>query len=590
MKKLIVHLSAFSTVGLTAATVVSCIPAKFADGPIGQRVVIVTDGGNIRDRSFNESSWESVIDYGAQIHTNIYTDETRTQLKTFTDTPEGKAEAFKFDYASSWAGREFRLENPQIDTIGKYGKDGKVETFEASEKASSNYVETAGHDLTNFYAGYKMGLYKKADAILLAGFGHLGSVGKLIKWMEKDEKTLVLLDAQVDYKYEKDADGNIKLGANGRPIPTQNKNVISVQYDSELSGFNAAWDTALWANMPEIDMTTGKWTEGNKLNGDANGDGEISMGTFGGISSKFSVDNSMWGYLLAIELFNQTIAGQEFELKDSDDKVKNFKPKKIKFGNAGNAKEGDAREGTIDKVKAINNSDGNWFSNSFGYGDANRNGIIPYLTGNGTDIIMGVAGPQTNDIAETDASYKPFIVGIDTDQIKSVGSDKNAQDRFITSSTKGLAQAAIDSFKKSKSLKYIYEDETKTKISHYVNGKETDDGYLAVQKPTWTVSSSRNPNVKWKTGENKAINAVDYNKGFAKELFTKIPAFYKSLGEKPQYYIQGSELKKAAELIIQTAKGLDPKDWKIDVNGIDGYNNYLVRLLQSFKETTKGDK
>ncbi|AVP49075.1 hypothetical protein [Williamsoniiplasma luminosum] len=574
MKKLIVHLSAFSTVGLTAATVVSCIPAKFADGPIGQRVVIVTDGGNIRDRSFNESSWESVIDYGAQIHTNIYTDETRTKLKTFTDTPEGKAEAFKFDYASSWAGREFRLENPQIDPIVR------KETFEPAEKASSNYVETAGHDLTNFYAGYKMGLYKKADAILLAGFGHLGSVGKLIKWMEKDEKTLVLLDAQVDYQYEKDADGKNKLGADGRPIPTQNKNVISVQYDSELSGFNAAWDTALWANMPKIDMTTGKWAEGNKLNGDANGDGEISMGTFGGISTKFSVDNSMWGYLLAIELFNQTIAGKTFNLKDANGVEKSFTPELIKFGNV--------KTGIIKDLAAQNNSDTSWFSGTFGYGDANRKGTIPYLTGNGTDIIMGVAGPQTNDIAETDAKYKPYIVGIDTDQIKSVGVDKNAQERFITSSTKGLAQAAIDSFKKSKSLKYIFEDEAKTKVSHYVNGKETDDGYLAKQEPTWTISSSRKPGVKWEKGENLAINAVDYGTGFAQEIFAKLPEFYKSLGEKPQHYIKGEELQKAAKLIIKIAGNKKSNEWKIEDDGIDGYKNYFDRFLLSLP--TKGDK
>ncbi|ATZ17268.1 ribose/galactose ABC transporter substrate-binding protein [Williamsoniiplasma luminosum] len=561
MKKIMVHLSALSTIGLTGATVVGCLPARFADGVIGQRIVIVSDGGNIRDQSFNESSWESIINYGSQIHTNIYTDETRTTKKVFSNTKEDRAEAYQLDYASSWAGRDFRLDNPMIDF-----KNG--ESFKDAKKASTNYVETAGHDSTNFYAAYKMGLYKKADAMLVAGFSHLASVQKLIKWMAKDKKTLVLLDAKVDYQYKQDA--------NGKDIPTQNQNVISVQYDSELSGFNAAWDAALWANLPKIDMTTGKWDPNGGLNGDASGDGRISMGTFGGLSSKTSVDNSMWGYLVGIELFNQIIAEKEYVLTDVDGVVKNFKPEKIKFGNV--------HSGLIDDVRAVNNADANWFSNSFAYGDANRNGILPHLIENGTDIIMGVAGPQTNDIALqiTGARYKPFIVGIDTDQIKTIGKDTQTEARFITSSTKGLAQAALAAFKKSRSLKHIYKDESKSEITHFVNDPEIQDGYLAKQEPDWTISASRDAADRWKIGKNLAINAIKYDTGFAKTLFTAIPKVYQEAGFKPENYLNAKTIQSAVKTILQASEGKPSLAWKIEVDGVDGYVNYLKRLLSSF--------
>ncbi|PPE05505.1 hypothetical protein [Williamsoniiplasma lucivorax] len=569
MKKILTSLSAFSSVGLTAATVVACIPAKFAEGPIGQRVVIVTDGGNIRDRSFNESAWEGVIEYGAQVHQNIYEDAARTK-KVDVKTKE---EALKFDYASSLMGRQFDPEHPGVDKV-------KGQTYDLPKKYSSNYVETAGHNTNDFYAGYKMGLYKNADAILLAGFGHLASISKLIEWMEEDEKTLVLLDSSVDYDYVKNADGTDKIDPiTKKKIPQKNKNVISVQYNSELSGFNAAWDTALWANMPKIDMATGRWDSKGGLNGDASGNDKISMGTFGGISAKNSVDNSMWGYLVAINLFNDTMAGKTYTLKDAAGVAKEFTPKKIDFGNVGSD--------NVDKVKASGNSDQTWFSNSFGLGDANKT-VLPHLIENKTDIIMGVAGPQTNDIVTpVGAKYSPFIVGIDTDQITSVGKDTNSTDRFITSSIKGLMPAAVEEFKKSKSLKHIYKDEKKKEIEYYVNGNDIDDGQLAEQKPDWVISSSRDAKEKWAPGKNLAINAVKYSEGIGATMFAKLPGIYAAAGKAPENYFQPASIKAATEMIMK-ASADKPETWTIEQNGISGYMDYFQKFIASLTITPNG--
>ncbi|PPE05509.1 hypothetical protein [Williamsoniiplasma lucivorax] len=567
MKKLITGLSLFVSLGVTTATVVSCIPAKFAEGLVGQRIVFITDGGNIRDKSFNESGWDSIIQYGAQIHQNLYQNNNRQEGDKVTFTEDQKDKAQSFDYASSWAGREFRLDQPMVDP-------SKSESWEPAKKASSNYVETAGHAMTDYYASYKMGLYKKADAILIAGFAHAGSVNKLIKWTEKEGKTLIFLDGVIDYAYKKNAQQQFELDQDGRKIPTKNKNTISVQFDSELSGFNAAWDAALWANMPKIDMTTGQWVPGNQLNGDASGDGRISMGAFGGISAKTAVDNTIWGYLVAVQLFNTIIAGQNFQLTDATGVVKNFTPQKIQFGNVGSDE--------LSQVKVINKADPTWYTHSFSIGDANRSGLLPNLIKNQTDIIMGVAGPQTNDIAKeiTGATYRPFVIGVDTDQVLTVGKDTKAEDRFITSSTKGLTQAAFALFKKSRSLKYIYKDESKKEIVGYVNGPEIEDGFLAKQEPDWTISSSRASDDKWMLGKNLAINALDFRKGIGKKIFDQLPKVYQQAGDTPEQYISAHAISEAIRMIMEE-NNVPSSHWTMTRDGIDGYESYFTRLLAS---------
>jgi basic membrane lipoprotein Med (substrate-binding protein (PBP1-ABC) superfamily) len=67
MKKLMLSLYSASAVLVTATSVVSCIPPSYAKGPVGQRVLLVTDGGNVADKSFNEGSYNSIKKYGKEI-------------------------------------------------------------------------------------------------------------------------------------------------------------------------------------------------------------------------------------------------------------------------------------------------------------------------------------------------------------------------------------------------------------------------------------------------------------------------------------------------------------------------------------------
>ncbi|SYV96452.1 Uncharacterised protein, partial [Mycoplasma putrefaciens] len=57
MKKLLTTLTAIVGTSGSISTLISCKVPTFAEGVLGQKVVIVTDGGNIKDQSFNESAW-----------------------------------------------------------------------------------------------------------------------------------------------------------------------------------------------------------------------------------------------------------------------------------------------------------------------------------------------------------------------------------------------------------------------------------------------------------------------------------------------------------------------------------------------------
>jgi basic membrane lipoprotein Med (substrate-binding protein (PBP1-ABC) superfamily) len=70
-----------------------------------------------------------------------------------------------------------------------------------------------------------MAAFKETDAMVLAGFIHVGAIEKASELMK--EKTIVLADGVADY-------------SNGK-----NKNVISIRFNSELAGFAVGYDAAV---------------------------------------------------------------------------------------------------------------------------------------------------------------------------------------------------------------------------------------------------------------------------------------------------------------------------------------------------------
>ncbi|ATZ18402.1 ribose/galactose ABC transporter substrate-binding protein [Williamsoniiplasma somnilux] len=544
MKKLLTILTSVSVLAGSVTSVISCTAPKLAEGLPGQRVVIITDGGNIRDKSFNESSWEGVIDYGGQIGENVDDSELVGTGLTKED----------LNYESS----------KLVKVI-----DG-VKDYSDAKNSSRNYVEVADKSRNGFYSAYKMALYKQTDAMLLSGFGHTDTIDELSRLM--GDKTIVLLDSQVDYSGGK------------------YKNVISIIFKSELAGFAAGWDALMWANVPKLDDKGNFKSDNLELQGDANGDGIITLGSFGGISMKLAVDNYIWGLLAAGELFNETMAGQEVTLKDNSGVEKNYKLPKVAYGNLEGSKE------LPDGPLASSATDSAWFSNNFDIGGAEKSGVVPKLFKNKSDIIFPVAGPQTNDvIGHEGGGYKPFLIGVDTDQIKTVGKDTGTENRFITSAIKGIATAAVDELKAARSLKKAEIVTPKgPKIINVNDPKKIHDGQLAETNTDWSVSISRNADQKYSLGQNLAIKAVDYSKNIGKILYTslsdEVTGFASLKSGDIRDYFTGKSIKNAikgalnpsteSEILNKKDAQTISVDSTIENDGIDGLVSYFNRLLK----------
>ncbi|WFQ89792.1 sugar ABC transporter substrate-binding protein [Mycoplasma feriruminatoris] len=548
MKKLLTILTTLIGTSGSISAVVSCKVPTFAEGILGQKVLVVTDGGNIRDKTFNESSWEGVIKYGSQIHSNFnITDELTAR---------------KFNYKSSVGGHTKWDEN----THSFINED-----YEYAKSNSNNYVETPDHTIDAFRTSYNTAIYKKADAFLLAGFGHLGAVDYAADRMQKaGNKTVVLLDAQ----YQKD-------------------NVISVLFNSELAGFNAGWDAILWANLPKMtSLNSGEFSKeavsasksktDMPLQGSTAGNKYISIGMFGGITDKNAVDNYMWGLLAAMHVYNNKFAGKEIELEDNKGQKVKYKLQPVYYANLG-------KKAGVEGLKDV--SESSWFSKSFEVGGAKKSGIVDALVKNQADIIFPVAGPQINDVLEA-TGHKPFVIGVDTDQVTSVGSSKQGNEfRFLTSAKKNIVSASIYALNRARSLQKAVVDNKEYESKHK---SEVKDGQTLVGKePDWSISSSRKANTKWSVEKvngsltnaaNLAIESVDYSKDKGDLIEEDLKKALDESGKTYKEYLTKTSLDKALDLINKNIQDGEWDNLKFESNGIAGIKNYWEMLIQSTKK------
>nr|VZR96823.1 hypothetical protein MF5295_00011 [Mycoplasma feriruminatoris] len=548
MKKLLTILTTLIGTSGSISAVVSCKVPTFAEGILGQKVLVVTDGGNIRDKTFNESSWEGVIKYGSQIHSNF---DIKDELT-----------ARKFNYKSSVGGHT-KWDEKTHSFIN--------EDYEYAKSNSNNYVETPDHTIDAFRTSYNTAIYKKADAFLLAGFGHLGAVDYAADRMQKaGNKTVVLLDAQ----YQKD-------------------NVISVLFNSELAGFNAGWDAILWANLPKMtSLNSGEFSkEANSasnsktdmpLQGSTAGNKYISIGMFGGITDKNAVDNYMWGLLAAMHVYNNKFAGKEIELEDNKGQKVKYKLQPVYYANLG-------KKAGVEGLKDV--SESSWFSKSFEVGGAKKSGIVDALVKNQADIIFPVAGPQINDVLEA-TGHKPFVIGVDTDQVTSVGSSKQGNEfRFLTSAKKNIVSASVYALNRAKSLQKTTLDGKEYKSKYE---KEIKDGTTLVgEQPDWSISSSRKADTKWSiekvngsltNAANLAIESVDYSKGKGDLIEEDLKKALNESGKTYKEYLTKTSLDKALELINKHVKNEEWEKLTLSSDGIAGIKNYWEMLIQSTKK------
>ncbi|MCL8213684.1 hypothetical protein LD119_00617 [Mesoplasma sp. JKS002660] len=282
----------------------------------------------------------------------------------------------------------------------EYGLDGQ-----------NNYVEAADTSSTSVVSAYRLAKLKRADAVILPGFNHITTIAAAAKLF--GEKTIVLVD--------------------GTPGSTDKlyDHVISVLFNSQLGGVQAAFDAAYWATTKVRDA---QGNETEKMQGDASGDGKITFGTFAGASNKYGVDNYMWGLLLGMDLFNKWYG-----------ETRGY----VRLANTDDYK--------IESVKVTNTSSYDWWTNNFDLGGATKSGIVSKLVDDRkADIIFPVAGPQIEDVLNyhpRSSSYKglPYVIGIDVDQAE-IFNGSAYHGRFITSAIKNVHSATKIALQHAQSL------------------------------------------------------------------------------------------------------------------------------------------
>ena len=277
----------------------------------------------------------------------------------------------------------------------------------------NNYVESVDASYTSLVSGYRLAKLKKADALVLSGFAHIPTLSEATRLFKN--QSVILIDGKADYDNP------------------EYQNVISIVFNSQIASMQAVFDAAYWATT-KVKDAQGNETE--KMQGDVNGDGKITFGTFGGTSFKYAVDNYMWGAFLGVELFNQYYATTSESYR------------KIYLANTSTHQVGD--------LKITSSSDAAYYSGNFQLGGATKSGIVDKLIGQEkSDLIFPIAGPQIQDVLNyipRGFNGRPYIIGVDGDQATAYDSDA-VHGRFITSAIKNISSATQAALQHSSSLK-----------------------------------------------------------------------------------------------------------------------------------------
>jgi len=396
-----------------------------------------------------------------------------------------------------------------------------VKDFYNLDASKNNYVDGSDHTKIGVLNNYKLALIKGADALVLPGFVHIEPLSDPASSF-LDDKTVVILDAVVN-----------------------KSNIISVLFNSQFAGLQAAFDASYWATRKV----------NGRLQGDISGDGEIRIGAFAGASNKFAVDSYLWGLFLGIQLFNITVG------KDENVRV-------------GFANSTDSDTGSIEKMGAQSSTDPLFFTGTFALGDATKSGILGNLVDSRkADIIFPVAGPQIQDVVSYRSkptngySYSPYLIGIDVDQTITYPNAAKAG-RFINSAKKNLRAAVMQTLSHAKSLRGRT---TNGVIGEYNPdaGVEIWDGTIAPPFRDWSESTIGGDN-KVQTHALKLYEDGQGDKAIPKPgsgeeteidaVLNKITALFSDSGESTQDYLNGQKIKAIAEsLATDIRKLLNPQ-------------------------------
>lgn len=290
------------------------------------------------------------------------------------------------------------------------GTDGGFDFSARGLSAENNWVRPLKSDYESYVNSYKLAKYKGTDIYVLSGFQQDMSLNQATQ-IAGPNKTIIFVDSA-----KRDA----------------GPNVIPLAFSSQLAGFAAAYDSAVWATT----------VVGGRMQGQVYNKEFVSFGTYGGVSNKDATGSYMWGFLVGMAYFNAR-ANQE-----------GANERHLKLANFGT-------NGELNQLNGIQPTDNRFFTGSFESGGANRSGVNDLLGANEgrADVIFPIAGIQILDTLSTNRNA--YMVGVDTNQALQF---PEYQSRFVTSATKDLKVALFDTFDHAKA----------NRLNHHIN----EDGSL----------------------------------------------------------------------------------------------------------------
>lgn len=304
--------------------------------------------------------------------------------------------------------------------------DKNIDNKWKHSKWRANYFETFSQTISDFKTAYTMANIMGAKTMILPGCNHNNTIG----WAAGQINNIIYINGSGQ-----------KIHINMNKKKSFAKNILGLLYYTETSGFYAGIASAIYLNAHQTEYNSFKNLKG---------------ATYGGMDNPNVVSNYMWGFLIALDIFNIIIEGNKF-LYPNLTQLKNqifIMVHKLNH-NINNLKK-------IIKAQNVLDSKESWFSQSFELGQGKD--ITNYLLNKTkqSNVIFPVAGPQIQDTINIIKYSKnkmnnTKVIGVDTKQSQ-IYNNKY----IITSALKNIQLSIFESLNNIYSENCGYNNKIKT--------------------------------------------------------------------------------------------------------------------------------
>ena len=442
-------------------------------------VVLITDAGQVDDRSFNQQAWEATQAYGG------ITNEQVSYAKP-SDTETGTLSSIYNNYLSNGARSLVLPGFLHLPAISNTYKSFEDKQFVFIDDSNFNFISVQPEDILEAVKNGEI-LYLNDNegnptTEPLKVYQYTSTSGEVIDWNYGNGNqgwTTQDLAAAGNFAY-----------AN---VFSSYDNVSAIKYYSEQAGFATAIITSIY--LTENFSSYKDW---------------VASGWTGIFAS--STGDYLSGYIQGFNFYNEYILGNAaanpyyaIEGENNGDYVKVVSPK------GSNDSVNNSGVYTWNGTKEVDN----WQSGSFDRGDSETVVISAAGSNKGAHVFFPIAGPQFADVLDfidSDSNNEYKLIGVDTDASK-VFPDQS--DDILTSALKTINDTDIDGDGQAAAnsggpvTKSLYDYEVNKVTNDYI-------GTIANGGVGFTTNEQTNSDftsfiAKLETGGSTADSRVNYN-------------------------------------------------------------------------------